>query len=92
MSKNKTIQKAKNLKEDFLKDKDNRLVADLYKLYCMERNTEIDEAHIKGKEDGKLEKAIDIAKNLLSKNIDISIVTQTTGLSEEEIIKLKNQL
>ena len=113
MSKNKTIQKAKNLKEDFFKDKDNRLVADLYKLYCMERNTEIDEARIKGKEDGKKigeligrkegielgkqegielgkqEKAIDIAKNLLSKNIDISIVIQTTGLSKEEIIELK---
>ncbi len=38
---------------------------------------------------GKEEKSIEIAKNLLKAGIDINIIEQSTGLSKEEIEKLK---
>ena len=43
-----------------------------------------DEGYEKGKSDEKLE----IAKNLLSENIEVNIISKTTGLSIEEIKKL----
>ena len=47
----------------------------------------IKEGELKGKQQEKSE----IAKKLLNKEIDISIISETTGLSIEEINKLKNQ-
>ncbi|HJD56284.1 MAG TPA: hypothetical protein LFW21_06720, partial [Rickettsia endosymbiont of Pyrocoelia pectoralis] len=49
----------------------------------------------KGKEDGieegKIESKIEIAKNLLLANIDINIISISTGLSVKEIEQLKNK-
>ena len=42
-----------------------------------------------GREEGLKEKSIEIAKNMLKLNIDINIISQSTGLSVEEINKLK---
>ena len=42
-----------------------------------------------GKEEGLKEGKIEIAKNMLKLNIDINIISQSTGLSVEEINKLK---
>jgi predicted transposase/invertase (TIGR01784 family) len=42
-----------------------------------------------GIEFGKKEEKIEIAKNLLNENIDINIISKTTGLSLEEINNLK---
>ena len=39
---------------------------------------------------GKEERNIEIAKNLLSQNIDVNIIIAATGLSNEQIKKLKN--
>ena len=51
-----------------------------------------------GKEDGKAEgleegaraKEIEIAKNLLQKGVSIDLVSESTGLSIEELNKLNN--
>ena len=43
----------------------------------------------KGKEAGAYEKAIETAKNMLSKGLDINLVSQCTGLSVEDIEKLQ---
>ena len=40
---------------------------------------------------GKIAGKIEVAKNLLSKGIDIDIISSTTGLSKEKIEKLKNE-
>ena len=61
------------------------------------QNTRMKSAEKKGLEqgleqgikDGKAEEKISIAKNLLDKNIDIEIIASSTGLSKEEIEKLK---
>ena len=47
------------------------------------------EGRKKGIEQGSNNKAIEIAKNLLTKNIDIKIISESTGLSIDEIKKLK---
>ena len=45
----------------------------------------------KGIEEGKNERNIEIAKNLLSQNIDIEIIENATGLSKAEIEKMKQE-
>ena len=34
---------------------------------------------------------IEIAKNLLDKNIDIEVIIETTGITKEEFERLKNE-
>jgi len=48
-----------------------------------------DEGYENGKQDGKIERNIEIAKNLLSENIDINIISKLTGLSINQINNLK---
>ncbi len=48
-----------------------------------------DEGKRDGYLEGKLEGKLEIAKNLLSENIDISVISKLTGLSIEEINNLK---
>ena len=54
-------------------------------------NTEMYEAKRKGLEEGRKEKSIEIAKNLLDKNIDIEVIIETTGITKEELERLKNE-
>ena len=42
-----------------------------------------------GMKQGSLDKSIEIAKNLLQNNVDISIILKSTGLSKEQIEELK---
>ena len=44
----------------------------------------------KGRQQGMQTKALDIAKNMLSKlHLDVETVAQATGLSQEELMKLQ---
>ena len=56
-------------------------------------NYQLDKAEAKGiakgLTKGEINKAIEIAKNLLSQNIDIQIISSATGLSTDEIKKLQ---
>ena len=52
-------------------------------------NTEIKEAIDIGKNEGKKERNIEVAKNLLKKKIPMKDIMEITELTEEEIIKLK---
>jgi len=38
-----------------------------------------------GRLEGKLEKAMEVAKNMLSENLPVDVVARTTGLSREQI-------
>ena len=44
-----------------------------------------------GREEGKRNKQIEIAKNLIKENVSIEIISKATGLTEEEINKLKQE-
>ena len=48
-----------------------------------------EKAHKSGFEEGKKKAKIKTAKKLLSNNIDIDVIVDSTGLSKEEIEKLK---
>ena len=55
----------------------------------MIRNTELEEATEAGIEKCSQEKALEIAKNLLNAKMDLDSIAKITGLSMEEIEKLK---
>jgi predicted transposase/invertase (TIGR01784 family) len=48
----------------------------------------MEQIHDKGKLEGKLEGKIEIAKGMLSKGMSVSLISEITGLSEEEILRL----
>ena len=55
----------------------------------MIRNTELEEATEAGIEKGSQGKALEIAKNMLNAKMDLDSIAKMTGLSMEEIEKLK---
>lgn len=52
-----------------------------------DRISALENAEAKWKIDGKLE----IAKKLLIADVDINIIISSTGLNEEEVLKIKNK-
>ncbi|WP_046721273.1 hypothetical protein [Heyndrickxia coagulans] len=52
-------------------------------------NSFYDKGYKKGKEDGERRAAIRIAKRMLKKNQDLAFIIECTGLTEEELKKLK---
>ena len=46
----------------------------------------------KGKMEGKTEGKIEVAKGMLSKGMQISLISEITALSEEQIEQLKSSL
>ena len=65
-------------------------------MHEMIRNTELEEAQERGIERGIKrgfkEKAVEIAKNLIKIGLSEAQIVESTGLSKEEIEKLKNDL
>ena len=95
MSKNDTeklVSRAKELSSD---DCYIRLFNEEENYKELIRNTELAEAHEKGKLEGKLEgseeKALEIAKKCLEKNMDINTIVELTGLSFKKIASLKKE-
>ncbi|HAT4321927.1 Rpn family recombination-promoting nuclease/putative transposase [Clostridium perfringens] len=54
-----------------------------------DRISALENAEAKGKIEGKIERTLEVAKKLLLANVDINIITSSTGLTKEEIIKIK---
>ena len=55
----------------------------------MEYNTYIAEATEEGYNKGIKQNNIDVAKKMLDKKLDITTIEEITGLTKEEIMKLK---
>ena len=55
-------------------------------------NTEIKEATEAGKNEGKKEEKIEIAKDMLLAHDTLELIQRITKLSKEEILKLKNNM
>ena len=53
------------------------------------RNYALEKAEERGKQTGINERNIEIAKNMLKKNSDVSFISECTGLSIEEINNIK---
>jgi predicted transposase/invertase (TIGR01784 family) len=54
-------------------------------------NVSRNEGREEGRSEGEKIKAFEIAKNLLSMNLDIDVIVKATGLTREEITSLKSQ-
>ena len=55
-------------------------------------NTELKEATEAGKNEGKKERNIEVAKNLLKKKMPMKDIIEITELTEKEILNLKNNM
>ena len=50
-----------------------------------------DEGKTEGRIEGKRDRTIEIAKNMLNDNVDINLIKKYTNLTEEEITALKEE-
>ena len=50
-----------------------------------------EEGLAEGKEEGKTEERLEIAKKMLKMGLSVEQITEATGLSEEEVLKLKSE-
>ena len=59
-----------------------------------ERDTynQIEYAHETGREEGAKQKSCDIAERMLEKGIDIETISELTGLTAEEVSRLKEEM
>ena len=89
MGEDKAIQKAKEVLEEISKDKRERYLAELREKYILDQKAIEDAGYDKGLKEGQKEEKKKIAKNLLKLNIPIEQIKEVTGLTEEEIEKLK---
>ena len=86
---NREIKKAKKVLEEISQDEHERYLAELRQKYIMDQKAIEDAGYDKGFEKGRNEQTIIIAKKLKKQNIDIKVISESTGLSIEEIEKLK---
>ena len=88
----KEIKKAKEVLDELSQDEHERRLSELREKYIMDQKaTEAagyDKGYDKGFESGTKKRTLELAKNLKSKGIDINIISETTGLSVDEINKL----
>jgi predicted transposase/invertase (TIGR01784 family) len=59
--------------------------------YYRDLKNSLDTSREEGREEGKRVKQIEIARNMLDKGLDISLICEITGLSEEEIERVINE-
>lgn len=52
----------------------------------------LDDATEKGRKEGRKEREIEVAKNLLKAGVSVDIIVQTTGLLKAEIAQLKEEV
>ena len=93
---NKTIKEAKKEVEYLTGDEEVKRINELKDKWERDRVSEMNYlksiAQKEGLKEGRKEKSIDIAKNMLNKDFPIKEVVSLTGLSEEEVKTLKNDI
>ena len=75
--------------EEISADKEKVRIAELKEKYIADRESEIETAEEKGIKKGSIEKSKEIAKKLKKENMTIEKIAELTGLTKEEIEKLK---
>ncbi|MDA8226492.1 MAG: Rpn family recombination-promoting nuclease/putative transposase [Desulfitobacterium hafniense] len=91
--KNKDIKKAYDLLQIISKDEKARMLYDAREAELRDQLTRIETAENKGKAEGKAEGRAEgkaeVAKNLLDLGMEIPTVAKATGMTEEEVKRLK---
>lgn len=85
----KDIQEAMEKLKEISNDPHIRRMAELREKAILDERSAINGALAKGEERGKKEREKEIAKNMLNKGIDVTTVSEVTGLAKEEIEELK---
>lgn len=93
IEKNEALKKAKEILEEISSDEKERELAFRRKLAIMDqkalRASGYDEGHAIGKKEGKIEGKKEDAKQMLKEGLDIELIIKITGLTKDEIAKLK---
>ena len=83
--KEKEIKEAIETLEDISSDEEKERIAELRQKYIMDRKSEIRTAKEIGVKEGMKKGIKDVAKKMLQKDIPMEIISELTGLTEEEI-------
>ncbi|MBO5397483.1 MAG: hypothetical protein J6A36_00905, partial [Clostridia bacterium] len=93
MDANKEIKEANEKYQEMIADDETRRLAVKRHLSLMEMAAAKNDGYQEGKEDGlkegKMDEKQEIAKNMLKKHFDLEVIADITGLTKEEIEKLK---
>lgn len=95
MEANKEIKKANDEYEYLTGDEEERRLAFLREKAIRDEINNLkgsrEEGRKEGRTEGRKEEKIEIAKNLIRKNIDINIISEVTGLKVEQVKKLQKE-
>ena len=93
LDKNEAIKEAKKVYDELMADEHERTLIKLREKYIRDYNTIKEDGYNNGYNDGKelgaKENTIEIAKKMLKENVDVDFIVKMTGLSKEELEKLK---
>ena len=85
---NKAIKQARTVLEKISQDEHERYLAELREKHIMDQKAIRDAGFNKGILEGMTKKQFEIAKKLKNKNVEISIIAESTGLTKEQIENL----
>ena len=85
---NEQVKKAKEVLDELSQDEHERRLAELREKYIIDQKATEAAGYDNGFETGTKKRTLELAKKLKSKNIDINIISETIGLSIDEINKL----
>ena len=85
------IKKAVGVLKELSADERARMIYESRQMAEWDFDSRVSEAEEKGKAEGKLEKAIEIARKLLKLEIPIEKIIETTGLTHDEVKELINE-
>ena len=88
MAENESIKEAKEELDKLKQDEHTQYLAWLRQKYILDKNSAI---HY-GLTEGREKERIEIAKEMLKKGVEISFIEEVTGLTKEEIDKIKVEL
>ncbi len=86
------IRKAITVLDMLSRDPETVRLAELRMKKIIDDTSMLEGAKEEGKIEGKIEEKIEITKNALKKGFDISAIIDITGLSEEEVLKIKDEM
>ena len=89
MEENKGVKKAKKELDKISQSEHEAYLAELRLKYIRDKKAEMDFARDEGYEESINQSKIEMAKKLLKENVSLEIIISVTGLTKEEIEKLK---
>jgi len=97
--KNEGIKKAYDVLKTVSNDEKTRMRYDARQAEIMDKSSMLKQAlrkgelkgELKGEKKGKIEGKIEVARNLLLANVNVEIISSATGLTREEIEKLRQE-